>query len=73
MPRAKSLLKRVTINQALRSHNCQSNSRHRIQKDEKRLLVEEGNKKSYYCVNCAKIFLKNARIEIDTLLKEFDD
>jgi hypothetical protein len=70
MPRFKSLLKSLAIDQAKRSHNCQSNHNHRIQKNDHRLCVKEGRKTSCYCVECARMFLENARIEVDNLINE---
>jgi hypothetical protein len=70
MPRSKSLLKSLAIDRAKRSHNCQSNHNHRIQKNDRRLCVKEGKKTSRYCIVCARIFLKNARIEVDNLINE---
>jgi hypothetical protein len=72
MSRSKSLLKSLAIDQAKRSHNCQSNRQHRIQKNDRRLCVKEGTKTSRYCVECARIFLENAKMEIDNLINKLN-
>lgn len=54
MPRVKSLLDRVEIDQAGKAHNCQANARHRIEKGEKRLKVRNGRSWDHYCLECAK-------------------
>lgn len=53
MPRPKSILQRVEIDQAQRAHNCQHNATHRIQAGEKRLKVWDGRSAEHYCTACA--------------------
>ena len=53
MPRPKSIIKRVELNEALKAHNCQHNSRHRIECGDKRLKVWKPRSVEYFCVDCA--------------------
>lgn len=39
---------------AQRAHNCQGNSRHRIERGDQRLKVRNGRKWDHYCLECAK-------------------
>ena len=57
MARIKSLIIRVEIDEALRSHNCQRSSSHRIIKGQKRLKVRNGRSWDHYCLECARTIL----------------
>jgi len=49
----KTLIDNVTVDRALKSHNCQANKRHRIHQGDVRLNVAEGRGWKRYCVACA--------------------
>jgi hypothetical protein len=53
MARRKSFLPRLTIDNALKSHNCQHNKAHRIQQGDKRLKVAVERSVEHFCVTCA--------------------
>jgi hypothetical protein len=53
MPRPKSIVQRVEVDQAKRAHNCQHNSSHRIVCGDRRLKVHDGRSCEYFCVACA--------------------
>ena len=53
MPKPKSIIQRVEIDQQKKAHNCQHNNSHRIQAGEKRLKVREGRSAEHYCTACA--------------------
>ncbi len=53
MPRPKSILQRVVIDEARVAHNCQHNATHRLQRGDKRLKVWDGRSAENYCVSCA--------------------
>ncbi|WP_256078357.1 hypothetical protein [Massilia sp. YIM B04103] len=56
----KSLLVTCRIDIAGRAHDCQANSRHRINKGDVRLKVRNGLGWDHYCSECAKkIFAKD--------------
>jgi hypothetical protein len=50
----KSLLTNTRVERAVRAHNCQANSKHRLQKGDIRLAVRNGRSRDYYCAECAK-------------------
>lgn len=54
MPRIKSLIEQVGIDTASKSHDCQGNACHRIQKGEVRLKVKNGRGWDHYCCACAE-------------------
>lgn len=53
MPRPKSILQRVEVDEVKRAHNCQHNVRHCLQSGDKRLKVWDGRSPEHYCVACA--------------------
>jgi hypothetical protein len=53
MPRPKSILQRVEIDEAQRAHNCQYNAAHRLERGDKRLKVWDGRSADNYCAPCA--------------------
>ncbi len=54
MARTKSLIAQVEIDHAGKSHNCQANTNHRIEKNTIRLKVRNGRSWDIYCQDCAK-------------------
>lgn len=70
MPRPKSLLKKVTVDVALRAHNCQHVRAHRIQQGEKRLKLAVNRTHEHFCINCA---LQIINSDIEKLLKIRDE
>ncbi len=53
MPRPKSIIQRVEIDEVKRAHNCQHNAAHRLKRGDKRLKVWNGRSADNYCVSCA--------------------
>lgn len=64
MARLKSLVKNLTVNRAVKSHNCKRNKDHRIVAGGKRLRVKEGRSSQHYCPDCA---LASIRADIERL------
>lgn len=62
----KSLIETVRIDIALKSHNCQANQAHRVNKGDVRLKVRDGMGWANYCKECA---LKIIDRDIDKLNK----
>lgn len=54
MPKIKSLVCQVEVDFASRSHNCQANVKHRINKGDIRLKVRDGRGWDHYCKACAE-------------------
>lgn len=54
MPRIRSILVRVEVDEAKRAHNCQANRRHRLRKGDKRLKVQRNRSWEHYCVACGE-------------------
>jgi hypothetical protein len=53
MPRPKSVLLRLEVDTAQRSHPCQHNPAHRLQKGDKRLKVTKNRSPEHFCIACA--------------------
>ena len=58
MPRIRSLVTRVGIDVAQKSHDCQGNPKHRIARGDARLKVREGRGWDHYCLACARIIVQ---------------
>lgn len=72
MPRVRSLLERVEIDQAGKAHNCQSNARHRINRGEQRLKVRNGRSWDHYCLECAKNIARRDIATLEGLVSEIE-
>jgi hypothetical protein len=53
VPRPKSILRRVEVDEAKRAHNCQHNENHRLERGHRRLKVWNDRSADHYCVLCA--------------------
>ena len=75
MGRIKSLLTPVKVDEALKSHDCQHNGRHRINRGDHRLKVKNRRGWDHYCVNCAQAMVQRDIVELQALLGslEFSD
>jgi hypothetical protein len=71
MPRPKSLVLHVEIDEARRAHGCQANANHRIQKGDKRLKVRNGRTWDHYCAKCAEAMIQRDIVELKGLQGEF--
>jgi hypothetical protein len=58
MARIKSLIVQVHIDTAGKAHNCQANPRHRVEKGDVRLKVQNGRSWNHYCRACAEIIIE---------------
>ena len=57
MPRPKSFLPQLTIEQAQRSHFCRFSKHHPIRQGDFRLTMKDGRDVARYCPECALRFL----------------
>lgn len=71
MPRIKSIVIRVEIDQAKKAHNCQANAGHRIQGGDTRLNVRNGRSWDRYCVACARTIIQRDITELQELQGKF--
>jgi hypothetical protein len=73
MAKPKTFLDSMLVDVAKKSHNCQHNSKHRIEMGDKRLSVKAGRGYDRFCKDCAIETLRHdiARIQqtISTLEK----
>lgn len=53
MPRPKSIIQRIEVDVVKRSHNCQHNKNHHLERGQKRLKVYKQRSCEYYCISCA--------------------
>ena len=49
----KSLVQRSEIDQVQKAHNCQANSKHRLERGDRRLKVYVDRSHDHYCKECA--------------------
>jgi hypothetical protein len=72
MGRLKSLVKNVTVNKAVKSHNCKRDKEHRVQAGEKRLRVKEGRSTAHYCPECGTASILADITKLQNLQKELN-
>lgn len=53
MPRPKSIIQRIEVDEARKAHNCQHNPNHRLERGDKRLKVWNRRSVDHYCADCA--------------------
>jgi hypothetical protein len=70
MPRTKSLVIRVEIDEAKIAHNCQANASHRIQRGSMRLKVRNGRSWNHYCILCAAAIIERDIAELQDLQRQ---
>lgn len=69
MGRTKSLIEQALVDTALKSHNCQANSNHRIAKGDIRLKVRNGRGWDHYCKECADKIISSDITKLSELAK----
>lgn len=72
MPRVRSLLTTVKVELVIRSHDCQGNSTHRLQKGDRRLAVRNERGWDNYCLSCGKKILEGDATKINQVLQVID-
>lgn len=73
MPRIKSLVERIEVDQAGKAHNCQANARHRIEKGDKRLKVRNGRSWDHYCLECARTIIQRDIAALQAFVSQVED
>ena len=71
MPRIKSIVIRVEIDQAKKAHNCQANAGHRIHGGDTRLNVRNGRSWDRYCLPCAQTMIERDIAKLQELQCRF--
>jgi hypothetical protein len=71
VPRIKSLLIRVEVDEAQRAHNCQANATHRLEQGDRRLKVRNGRSWYHYCAGCAALMIQRDITELLALQPQF--
>jgi hypothetical protein len=72
MARIKSLVAQIECDIAGKAHNCQANSRHRLEKGDIRLKVRNGRSWDHYCRACAETIIKRDMQELSSFLNNFN-
>ena len=70
MPRPKSILQRVEVDEAQKAHNCQHNENHRLERGHKRLKVWKDRSPDHYCVECALAIIQRDISKLQGLAKQ---
>jgi hypothetical protein len=71
VPRIKSLVIRVEIDEVRRAHNCQASAGHHLVMGDRRLKVRKGRSWDHYCVSCAVAILQRDISGLQELLGRF--
>lgn len=66
MAAPKSVLISISVDEALKAHDCQHNSRHRLEKGHRRLKVRKDRSYEHFCVVCALAIVERdiARLQV---------
>ena len=72
MARPKSILPRLKVDQAKKSHNCQHGKTHRITKGENRLKVSIDRADEHYCVPCALEIIRRDIATLQSLAQDLE-
>jgi hypothetical protein len=72
MPRIRSLVTHVEIDVALKSHDCQGNPKHRINRGDARLKVREGRGWDHYCIACGKVIVRRDIVALQEVAARLD-
>jgi hypothetical protein len=70
MPRPKSVLLRVEVDEARKAHDCQHNRAHRLQRGEKRLKVTKDRSPEHFCVTCALAIIDRDMAKLQLLARQ---
>lgn len=73
MPRPKSILQRVEVDEAQKAHNCQHNSKHRLERGDKRLKVWKDRSPDHYCASCALAIIERDIAKLQSLAQQLQD
>jgi len=70
MPRPKSILQPIEIDEVKHAHNCQHSSEHRLQRGDKRLKLRKQRSYDYYCTSCAIEIITRDIARLQEILEE---
>ncbi|AIL08833.1 hypothetical protein D7Y32_12795 [Stenotrophomonas maltophilia] len=65
----KSLIVSTMVDRAKKAHNCQANSKHRIERGDIRLGVRKDRGWDRYCVACAQSMIERGLLRLGELSK----
>lgn len=68
MPRPKSILQRVEVDEAQKAHNCQHNKSHRVERGHKRMKVWKDRSAEHYCAACGLNIIQRDMAELQDLV-----
>lgn len=60
------------MDEAQRAHNCQGNSKHRIERGDKRLKVRKERSWDHYCLECAAVILRRDLETLKDMVSKMD-
>lgn len=70
MPRPKSILQRVEVDEAKHAHNCQHNGAHRLERGDNRLKLWNNRSCDHYCATCALDIIERDIARLQELAKQ---
>ena len=73
MPRPKSILQRIEVDEAKKAHNCQNNRNHRLERGDKRLKVWTQRSSEHYCLDCALGIIARDMATLQKIEKQLRD
>ena len=73
MPRPKSILQKVEVDQAGQAHNCKHNRTHRLESGDKRLKLTVNRSYKHYCVACALAIIERDIAKLQELARQLQE
>ena len=73
MPRPKSIILRAEVDEARKAHDCQHNSKHRLQRGDKRLKVIVSRSPEHFCVDCALEIIERDISRLQSLARQLSE
>lgn len=72
MPKPRSILLRIKVDCALKSHVCKASKSHLIKRGMSRLKVRNGRSWEHYCLPCARRMLEQGTINIQAVMSSLE-
>jgi hypothetical protein len=72
MGKPKSFVQNISIDTAIKSHQCKHDKKHIISKGDKRLKLGVGRTHQHFCINCAKESIEKDIAKLNHILSELE-
>ena len=70
MAAPKTILIKISVDEAARAHDCQHNSRHRLERGHRRLKVKKDRSNEHFCVPCALAIIERDIAKLQVIAQQ---